>query len=67
MTLNWGRDMAKKQEVVTVRLEKQEVDALDELTTGQFSRSAVIRLVLEDFLQKPAKAKRDFLIQRAFS
>jgi len=34
----------------TVRLSQTEVEALDRLTVGQFSRSQVMRIVLSGFL-----------------
>ena len=51
---------------VTVRLSQAEVDALDQLTVGQFSRSQVMRIVLQDFLQKSEREQRKFLTSKAF-
>ena len=59
--------MAKKEHVVTLRLTGEEIDALDQLTVGQFSRSQVIRIVLGDFLKKTSQVKKDFLTKRLFS
>jgi hypothetical protein len=64
--LNGIRLMAKQEVIVTIRLTRQEVEALDQLTVGQLSRSQVIRSVLGDFLKKSQKAKKDFLTQRLF-
>ena len=61
-----GIILAKKEVVVTVRLTQDEVDALDRLTIGQFSRSQVIRIVLLDFLRKSEREQRAFLTKRAF-
>ena len=36
--------MAKKEAVVTVRLSEEELNALDALTVGPFSRSQVMRI-----------------------
>ena len=55
-----------KEMVVTVRLNRDEVGALDQLTVGQYSRSQVMRIVLQDFLQKPEKEQRKFITSRAF-
>ena len=49
-----------------MRLTREEVGALDQLTVGQYSRSQVMRIVLNDFLRKPEKEQRDFLTNRAF-
>ena len=58
--------MEKKEVVVTVRLNREEVGKLDQLTVGQYSRSQVMRIVLQDFLQKPEKEQRRFITSRAF-
>ena len=58
--------MAKQEVVVTVRLSREEVGALDQLTVGQYSRSQVMRIVLQDFLRKPDKEQRKFITTRAF-
>jgi len=58
--------MAKQEVVVTVRMSQKEVDALDRLTVGQFSRSQVIRMVLQDFLKKSEKEQKRFLTGRLF-
>ena len=50
----------------TVHLSQAEVDALDRLTVGQFSRSQVIRIVVQEFLQKSEKEQRKFLTSKAF-
>jgi metal-responsive CopG/Arc/MetJ family transcriptional regulator len=52
--------------VVTVRLPQKEVDALDRLTVGQFSRSQIMRIVLQDFLKRSEKDQKQFLISKAF-
>ena len=58
--------MAKQEVVVTVRLPRKEVDALDQLTVGQFSRSQIMRIVLQDFLKRSESEQRKFLTSRAF-
>ena len=59
--------MAKKEAVVTVRLSEEELNALDALTVGPFSRSQVMRIVLQDFLKKGRKEQERFLSERLFS
>ena len=58
--------MDNKEMVVTVRLTSDEVGKLDQLTVGQYSRSQVIRIVLQDFLKEPEKKQRKFITSRAF-
>ena len=50
-----------------MRLSQGEVEALDQLTVGQFSRSQVMRIVLQDFLQKSEREQRKFLTSKAFN
>jgi hypothetical protein len=59
-----GYPMAKQ--VVTVRLPHADVEALDQLTVGQFSRSQVMRIVLQDFLERSEKEQKKFLTSKAF-
>ena len=59
--------MAKRETIVTVRLPHADVEALDQLTVGQFSRSQVMRIVLQDFLQKSEREQRKFLTSKAFN
>jgi len=56
--------MAKQEVVVTVRL--SQVEALDRVTVGQFSRSQIMRIVLQEFLKKSEKEQRKFLTSKAF-
>ena len=46
-----------KTEVVAVRLSPEQVAALDDLS-GQLSRGAFIRLIIQDFLDLPEKKKK---------
>ena len=55
-----------KEMVVTVRLTREEVGKLDQLTVGQYSRSQVMRIVLQEFLKKPEREQRKFITSRAF-
>ncbi len=41
-------------------------NALDRLTVGQFSRSQVMRIVLQDFLERTEKQQRKFITSKAF-
>ena len=50
-----------------MRLSQTEVDALDGLTVGQFSRSQVMRIVLQEFLRKSEKEQRKFLTSKRLS
>ena len=58
--------MAKRETIVTVRLPRADVEALDRLTVGQFSRSQVMRIVLADFLRKSEREQKKFLKDRVF-
>ena len=58
--------MARREAVVTVRLSEEELKDLDALTVGQFSRSQVIRIILQDFLKKEKKEQQRFLSDRLF-
>ena len=55
-----------KAAVVTLRLEQTELDELDELTIGQFSRSQILRILVQDFLAKPKKQQKALLMRRLF-
>ena len=55
----------KKGPMVGVRLTQEELDKLD-VHTKQLSRAQVIRILIQDFLQKPEKEQRDFLFKRLF-
>ena len=56
----------KNEALVGVRLPQDEVEKLDRLTQGRLSRSQIVRLLVEDFLDKPEKEQRDFLVKRLF-
>jgi ABC-type hemin transport system ATPase subunit len=66
-----GGTMAKrtivKAAVVTLRLDQHELEQLDMLTVGQFSRSQILRILVQDFLAKPEKQQKALLMQRLFS
>ena len=58
--------MTKQELLMTVRLSQAEVDALNRIAIGQFSRYQGIRIVLQDFLQKSEREQRKFLTSKAF-
>ena len=58
--------MAKQEVCVTVRLPQETKDALDSLTSGQFLRSQVMRIVLQDFFKKSRKEQERFIRERIF-
>ena len=56
-----------KAAVVTLRLDQHELEQLDMLTIGQFSRSQILRILVQDFLAKPEKQQKALLMKRLFS
>ena len=52
--------------MVAVRLTDEELAALDRLAGDELGRATIVRVVLKDFLTKPEKDQRRFLIQRLF-
>ena len=59
----WTNDLHPQH----LTISREEVGALDQLTVGQYSRSQVMRIVLQDFLKKPEKEQPKFLTNRAFA
>lgn len=55
-----------KDTLVAVRLIQEEVAVLDKHTKGQLSRAAILRLLVQDFLEKSEKEQREFLVKRLF-
>ena len=55
----------KKGSMVGVRLTQEELDKLD-VHTKQLSRAQVIRILIQDFLEKPEQQQREFLFQRLY-
>ena len=51
---------------MTLRLDQSELDQLDELTIGQFSRSQDLRILVQDFLAKPKRQQKALLMKRLF-
>ena len=60
------RDAKVKEAVVTVRLTTAEVEMLDAVTKGQLSRSQVVRLLIQDYLERPSAEQQAFLVKRLF-
>jgi len=60
------RDSKIKEAVVTVRVTTAELDQLDGITKGQLSRSQVVRLLIQDYLEKPEGEQQGFLVRRLF-
>ena len=52
--------------MVAVRLSSEEVSALDKHTKGQLSRAGIVRLLIQDFLEKSEEEQRQFLVERLF-
>ena len=52
--------------IVTVRLPKTEIAVLDKHTKGQLSRAGILRILVQDFLEKSEKEQREFLTKRMF-
>jgi hypothetical protein len=56
----------EKKYMVTVRLSENEINGLNDLTNGQLTRSQIIRILLQDFLEKPKDGQQKFLIKKLF-
>lgn len=56
----------KKAGLVGVRLTGEEMEKLDRHTKGQLSRSQIVRILIQDFLEKSEKEQKDFLFKRLF-
>lgn len=59
-------DVDVKSELCTVRLTQRQVAAIDRVAQGELSRSQVLRMLVDDFVRKPTKAQRDFVMQQLF-
>ena len=59
-----GRDV--KSELCTVRLTEWQAEAVDRVAQGELSRSQVVRMLVDDFVRKPEKAQKDFVMQQLF-
>ena len=58
--------MKGKEGVIAVRLPQEEIDKLDTHTQGQLTRSQIIRILIQDFIARPEKEQREFLVKRMF-
>lgn len=56
----------KKDALVGVRMPKSKLKKLDKLRQGQLSRSQVVRIMIEDFLERPEEEQREILFRRLF-
>ena len=65
LTLGRGMQMGKNF-MVTVRLNEKEITDLNDLTNGELTRSQIIRILLQDFLEKPKNDQQKFLIKKLF-
>jgi metal-responsive CopG/Arc/MetJ family transcriptional regulator len=55
-----------KSRTVTVRLAENEIRRLDDLCKGQLTRSKIIQLLVNDFLEKAEKDQVDFIVKKLF-
>ena len=53
-----------KDALVTVRLTTAEVEELDTVAGDHISRSKVVRLLIQAYLEKPVAERKEFLAQR---
>jgi metal-responsive CopG/Arc/MetJ family transcriptional regulator len=56
----------KKEAFIGVRLTKDEVKKLDQLSQGQLNRSQVVRLLIREFLAMPEDQQRQIIFRRLF-
>ena len=55
-----------KEGMIAIRLNRDEIEKLDVHTKGQLSRSQIVRILIQDFLDKSEEEQREFLIKRMF-
>lgn len=55
-----------KDYMVTVRLTENELNGLDEHTQGPLTRSQIIRILLQDFLEKSSDEQQQLLVNKLF-
>jgi metal-responsive CopG/Arc/MetJ family transcriptional regulator len=55
-----------KNQTITVRLTEDEMSSLNDLTEGPLTRSQIIRILLQDFLEKTKDEQRKFLVKKLF-
>ena len=56
----------EKNHTITVRLNEDEISGLKELTKGPLTRSQIVRILLQDFLEKPKDEQQKFLVKKLF-
>ena len=56
----------EKRYTVTIRLSENEISGLNDLTNGQLTRSQIIRILLQDFFERPKDEQQKFLIKKLF-
>lgn len=56
----------KKEALLGVRMPEEELEKLDKIAQGELSRAMIVRILLRDFLEKPEKEQREFLMRRLF-
>jgi len=61
-----AKQLGSKDGVVTVRLVQAEVEKLDRVAGGKLSRSQIIRLIVQDFIEKSDEEQKEFLIKSLF-
>ncbi len=64
--LKMAKQPGLKDGVVTVRLVEAEVEKLDRVAGGKLSRSQIIRLIVQDFIDKSEQEQKEFLIKSLF-
>lgn len=55
-----------KSALCTVRLTEQQIAILDQIASGELSRSQLVRMLVEDFVKKPKSERHEFVFQRLF-
>jgi hypothetical protein len=55
-----------KEAIVAVRLADEEIAKIDRHTEGELSRSQIVRILIQDFLEKTDEDQRQFLVARLF-
>jgi len=58
--------MKRKEAFIGLRLSREEVKKLDRHAQGQLSRSQIVRILIQEFLDKPEVDQREILFKRLF-
>lgn len=56
----------EKNHTITVRLTEDEMSGLNDLTKGPLTKSQIMRILLQDFLEKTKDERRKFLVKKLF-